>query len=111
MNFAEILKTYKEAINSHLSKQWKDSKQKGLELLEKNNTCQLLKCPEGKNVIGSKWVFNLKYLPNLKIVFQNLFVCKKMGADFNDTFSPTSRYDTIRFILATNAQENLKLLK
>lgn len=116
VNVAEIPKTYEEAVNSQQSKEWKDAMKEELESLEKNNTWELVEYPQGKNVIGSKWVFNIKYLPNGKIERFKARLCAKgfsqvEGVDFYETFSPTSRYDTIRTILAIAAQKKLKILQ
>ena len=51
-------KSITEAFNGENSRQWKEATQSEFDLLMKNETWDLVNLPEGKNVIGCKWVFN-----------------------------------------------------
>ncbi|KAG5894394.1 hypothetical protein JTB14_031858 [Gonioctena quinquepunctata] len=55
LNFVEIdvPKTYREAINSDKSKEWKNAISEEINALKKNETWNLTTLPAGKNVIGS----------------------------------------------------------
>ena len=61
-------------------------------------------------------MFNIKYLPDGKIERFKARLCAKgfsqvEKVDFSETFSPTTRYDTIRTILAIAVQKKLKILQ
>lgn len=41
---------------------WQDAMQEEISALEKNGTWDLVMLPQGKQVVGCKWVFKVKYL-------------------------------------------------
>ena len=41
--------------------EWAQAMQEELEALKKNNTWKLVPLPEGKKIVGCKWVFSIKY--------------------------------------------------
>ncbi|KAM0981509.1 hypothetical protein ACFX19_014809 [Malus domestica] len=76
-----------------------------IEMIEKNDTWELVKRPFDKPVIGVKWVYNTKL--NLDGSVQKnkaRLVAKgysqKPEVDFNETFAPMARLDTIRTLIA-----------
>ncbi|KAM1736282.1 hypothetical protein ACFXTH_014568 [Malus domestica] len=76
-----------------------------IEMIEKNDTWELVKRPFDKPVIGVKWVYNTKL--NLDGSVQKnkaRLVAKgysqKPEVDFNETFAPVVRLDTIRTLIA-----------
>ena len=76
-----------------------------LELIEKNNTWELVPRPSDKNVIGSKWVYKNKLNEQGQIVRNKArLVCKGYaqieGQDFDETFAPVARMEAIRMFLA-----------
>jgi len=49
-------------------KAWKEAMIDELKSIEKNQTCELIKLPDGKKAIYIKWVFKLKFNQEGKIV-------------------------------------------
>ena len=87
-----------------------------LEMIEKNNTWELVERPADKPVIGVKWVFKTKL--NLDGTVQKhkaRLVAKgyaqKPGIDYNETFAPVARLDTIRTLIALAAQKGWMLFQ
>ncbi|BBN68281.1 BURP domain-containing protein [Prunus dulcis] len=85
-----------------------------MEMIEKNETWELVDRPSNKPVIGVKWVYKTKL--NLDGSIQKhkarLVVkgyAQKPGIDFNETFAPVARLDTIRTLIALAAQKGWKL--
>ncbi|CAL2234204.1 unnamed protein product [Prunus armeniaca] len=85
-----------------------------VEMIEKNKTWELVDRPSDKPVIGVKWVYKTKL--NLDGSIQKhkarLVVkgyAQKPGIDFNETFAPVARLDTIRTLIALAAQKGWKL--
>ena len=103
--------TYYEA-----NKAWKEAMDAEIESIEKNGTWELVERPTDKPVIGVKWVFKTKL--NLDGTVQKhkaRLVAKgyaqKPGIDYNETFAPVARLDTIRTLIALAAQKGWKLFQ
>ncbi|CAL2240910.1 unnamed protein product [Prunus armeniaca] len=105
--------TYYEAVED---KAWKEAMDAEIETIEKNGTWELVERPTDKPVIGVKWVFKTKL--NLDGTVQKhkaRLVAKgyaqKPGIDYNETFAPVARLDTIRTLIALAAQKGWKLFQ
>lgn len=106
--------SYEDAVSSPDHKQWEKAIQEELEALEKNNVWTLTKLPQDKNVIDSKWVFKIKRNQDGNISRYKARLCargfnQKEGIDYNETYSPTVRYDSIRVIISLAAKYKLKI--
>jgi hypothetical protein len=93
---------------------WIRSMNEELDHIEKNNTWELVPRPEYKNVIGSKWVFKNKMNEKGQVVRnKSRLVCKGYaqveGQDFDETFAPVARLETIRMFLAYSCHKNFKV--
>ncbi|KAM1431045.1 hypothetical protein ACFX2I_047043 [Malus domestica] len=93
---------------------WKKARTEEILMIEKNSTWQLVDRPSSKPVVGVKWVYKTKL--NLDSSIQKhkaRLVAKcytqKPGIDFNETFAPVARLDTIRTLIALAAQKGWKL--
>ncbi|VVA35448.1 PREDICTED: Retrovirus-related Pol poly from transposon, partial [Prunus dulcis] len=78
---------------------WQKAMEPELEMIEKNETWELIKRPSDKPIVGVKWIFKVKL--NLDGSVQKnkeRLVAKgytqKPGIDFNETFAPVARLDT-----------------
>ena len=83
-----------------------------MQAIEKNSTWELVHIPEGKNVVGLKWVFRTKYNADRNIQKQKARVVDKgysrfPGIDSDDTFSPIAQFKSVRVMLALAAQMQL----
>lgn len=82
-----------------------------IQSLHRNSTWTLVAKPDNKNIIGSKWVYKIKYNENGTIDrFKARLVAKGFkqisGIDFNETFSPVIKHTTIRLVLALTVNLN-----
>ncbi|CAL2263112.1 unnamed protein product [Prunus armeniaca] len=84
-----------------------------MEMIKKNETWKLVDRPSEKPVIGVKWVYKTKLIldGSIKKHKARLVVkgyAQKHGIDFNKTVAPVARLDTIRTLIALEAQNGLQ---
>jgi hypothetical protein len=80
-----------------------------IDSIERNNTWDLVDLPEGKNTIGVKWVYKTKLNAKSRVEkYKAILVAQgygqQSGIDYNETFAPVLRIDTVRMVLAIAAQ-------
>ena len=56
--YASDLASYNEAVENET---WQAAMAEEMSFIAKNDTWELVELPEGKNVIGLKWVYRTKY--------------------------------------------------
>ncbi|KAK2442749.1 putative mitochondrial protein [Trifolium repens] len=87
---------------------WKNAMDAEIKAIEKNETWELTKLPDGAKKIGVKWVFKTKYNEKGEVdKYKARLVAKgysqQYGIDYKEVFAPVARWDTIRTILALAA--------
>ena len=70
--------------------------------------------PEGRKVIRSKWVFKVKHnadgsVEKLKARLAAQGFSQKYGVDYDETFSPVVRFESIRTVIALDVKKGLKM--
>ncbi|BFG32908.1 hypothetical protein CerSpe_191820 [Prunus speciosa] len=103
--------SFSEAVKDEA---WKKATTEEISMIEKNSTWELADRPSSKPIVGVKWIYKTKL--NLDGSIQKhkaRLVAKgytqKPGIDFNETFAPVARLDTIRTLIALAAQKGWKL--
>ena len=107
-------KTLQEAKNSPDWPQWEKAIQIELDTLNQMGTWEIVDAPEGRKPITNKWVFVRKYdkdgnLQKYKARLVARGFSQVPGMDFNETFSPVVRLETIRAILALAVAEDWEI--
>jgi hypothetical protein len=87
-----------------------------LSMIQKNNTWTLVDRPEGRKVIGVKWIYRTKLNADNSINKHKVRLVVKgyaqiFGVDYSDTFAPVARLDTIRLLLAISTQKGWKVFQ
>ncbi|KAL0310423.1 UNVERIFIED_CONTAM: Retrovirus-related Pol polyprotein from transposon TNT 1-94 [Sesamum calycinum] len=79
------------------------------EIYDSCDVASFANLPDGKNVIGVKWIYKTKYIEDGSI--QNHKAClgysQQLGVDFIETFAPVATMKTILFVLAISTQLGL----
>jgi hypothetical protein len=97
--------TFKE-INAHPDKdQWIAACNSEYQSLMKNNTWELATLPPGRKAITCKWIFKIKHKADGSIDrYKARLVVRGFsqvaGVDYNETFAPVIRFESIRVLLA-----------
>ena len=79
---------------------WKSAMVEEMKAPQKNSTWEMIEFPMGKKTIGCKWVFSEKYQANGTInIYKARLVPKGYGIDYQETFAPVDKMNTIKIIL------------
>ena len=105
---SKMFLTTSEPINVDQALQderWRDAMTEEFQALMRNGTWSLVPLPNGRKVIGYKWVFRVKENVDGTInKFKVRLVAKGfhqfIGCDFSETFSPVVKPTTIRTVLS-----------
>ena len=105
---------YKDAITCPQSSMWVNAMQDEITSLDHNGVWELVELPIGCKPIGCKWVYKTKKDSQGRIErFKARLVAKgfsqKEGIVYTETFSPISRKDSFRIIMALTAHFDLEL--
>ena len=103
-----------EAKSAPENLKWEEAMKTEMELLWSNKVWELVEPPSNRKIVGSKWILKCKLDADgtverykARLVAQG---CTQMfGLDYEDTFSPVVRFESIRFLLAMGAQHQLQL--
>ena len=104
----------KEAMATPSARQWSEAMEREMESLRQNEVWTLTDLPEGKKTVGSRWVFRTKTgLDGTVARYKARLVARgfsqKPGTDYEETFSPVVRGESIRMLLSLAAQEDMEL--
>ena len=82
-----------------------------MKALDENETYELTTVPEGRKVIGGKWVYAKKMASGDQERYKARYVARGFsqvpGIDYSETFSPTARHASIRALMQVAVQYGL----
>ncbi|KAI5324311.1 hypothetical protein L3X38_033384 [Prunus dulcis] len=105
------LEKFEEAVKDE---SWMKAMKDELNMIEKNDTWELVDRSMDKPVIGVQWVFKTKLnldgsVQKKKARLVAKGYSQKPGVDYNETFAPVARLDTIRTLIALATQKGWQL--
>ena len=79
--------------------------------LERNQTWEIVELPKEKNPVGCKWVYTLKYkadgsLERYKARLVAKGYTQTFGIDYQETFAPVTKLNTIKILMFLVANQN-----
>lgn len=99
------MKELKSVGDALTSREWVDAMQAEIESLHDNGVWDLVPLPEGRQAIGTKWVYNVKWNAEgsverckARLVAQGY--SQKEGLDYDETFIPVVRSESVRSVIA-----------
>lgn len=110
----EIPKNVREAQESNNSEDWRQAINEELASMKKYDVWDIVPRPKDKKVIKNKWIFNIKENPNCeqrryKARLVALGCGQRPGLDYEETFAPIVRIETIRLLFSISAQIRRKI--
>jgi len=106
--------SYKEFISSKNATDWVSHMNEELQSLERNYTWTLVKPPNGKKIVGCKWVFKKKVDGSRPkgLRYKARLVAKGFsqvqGVNFNEVFSPVVKHTSIQVFISLVAIKDLE---
>lgn len=106
-------KTYKEALKDEF---WIAAMQDELLQFKRNNVWYLTPRPAGVNVIGTKWIFKNKSDASGVVVRNKARIVAQgytqvEGIDFDETFAPVARLESVRMLLVIACLRKFKVFQ
>ena len=104
----------KQARESPDREQWENAMQDEISALKENKTWVLVDRPEKRKIINNRWVFRVKVKPNGEVDrYRARLVVKGCaqvaGLDYNETFSPVTRFESVRTLMSIAAVEDFDI--
>ena len=104
--------SYEEATLSPQAEEWKAAMQEEIDSLATHGTWRLEKLPRDRRTIKNKWLFKIKRdAEGNSTRFKARLVAKgfsqREGIDYDQTFAPVVRHESVRTILAVAAARDL----
>ena len=103
-----------EALFSAEKEKWKAAMQKEMESIYSNDVWDLVELPKDCKTVGSKWVFKRKTYADgsidrykARLVAQGF--SQRCGRDYDETFSPVIRFESLRTLIALAVQKGIQL--
>jgi len=91
---------------------WLDPITKEIEILKSRDVFEIMPRPSGKNIVGSKWVFTVKWNEKGEIEKRKARTVAKgytqvIGEDYDKTYASVARLEFVHLVCAIAASRQL----
>ncbi|XP_070035895.1 uncharacterized mitochondrial protein AtMg00820-like [Nicotiana tomentosiformis] len=95
---------------------WISAMKEELDQFERNKVWELVPKPQNSSVVGTKWVFRNKLNESGQVIRNKARLVAQgysqhKGIDYDETFAPVARLESIRILLAFTAHKGFKLFQ
>jgi hypothetical protein len=105
--------SYQHAMNTD-PERWMAAMKTEMEMLQAKHTWDLVKPPPNANIMGSKWIYDIKWdgegnrlKDKARLVGKGY--TQQLGVDYNETWAAVTRLESVRMTAAIAAKHDLKL--
>ena len=107
-------RSYREAITCPDAEHWNKAMEEEYNSLRDRGTWKVVPRPEGRKVVSSKWVYRVKYdadgnISRYKARLVARGYTQVLGVDYNETFAPVTRLETLRLLFAMAVQRDWEI--
>ena len=96
-------------MRSPLKSKWQEATRDEFNSLTEMGTWILVSLPKNRNMIKCKWVFMVKANGCYKARVVAKRFTQERGIDYEETFSPVTRYESIHYLLAHATLEDWEI--
>ena len=94
---------------------WKSAMEAEMSALSQNATWSLVTRSQEKTIVGCRWMYTVKYLPDGSIEHLKARLVAKgytqiYGVDYAETFSPVAKISSIRILISLAAIMGLAII-
>jgi hypothetical protein len=94
--------SFEEATDQQV---WRDAMVEEYTSIMRNDVWDIVSRPEGKSVVSSRWLYKIKHvaygsIEKFKVRFVARGFSQKEGVDYEETFSPVTRYASIQVVIS-----------
>ena len=95
---------------------WKRAMVEEMDSLRKNETWKLVDLPKDRETVSCRWLFKAKMHPDGTLARRKARLVARgfsqiYGVDYEETFSPVARYESIRVVLSMAAAKDMDIVQ
>ena len=108
--------TVREALSTPDKARWEEAMAREMESIHSNKVWELVEPPLNRKIVGSKWIFKQKRdaegtVTQYKAQLVAQGCSQIFGLDYEETFSPVVRFESVRSMVALGAHYKLHSIK